>query len=450
MENNLWELPHWMHWLGGTLVANGFDSLGTLDFYTSECALTGIDRTKVKATVKEHPADAYLFSPMTPNLPFAFEIAEVIKDIYPESKVIFGGVVATPLHREVAAHDHVDVVVYDRGEFALPHLMRTLRDGGDLSRVGNLSYRDDQGEVVTTAKKYPYPGVEDVPFPKIDLFPREVGKDLRYLRQVYGLGCPYKCSFCTIQTIGRKTEYFSIDRVLAEIRGYREYYGKHHNIYWGDETFTVNAKRTIALCDALEAEGGIHYDIQTRLNCLANDQVLQALQRSGCRWIEIGLETINQESQNLYKHRMKLDNLEQTLERIRDLGMGVCSFMVNGFPNQTLDDMRRSIDWICELIERRLLQASYLFGLVPYPGSAMYHQPEKYGLELLHHDFQYYHEDLMPVYRTSYAEPEQIYEVFLESVAQLAQAMSVKPSFGDVPPTEELASFGTFWQGSHV
>jgi anaerobic magnesium-protoporphyrin IX monomethyl ester cyclase len=46
MENNLWELPHWMHWLGGVLVDQGFTSLGTLDFYTSECALQGIDRSK--------------------------------------------------------------------------------------------------------------------------------------------------------------------------------------------------------------------------------------------------------------------------------------------------------------------------------------------------------------------------------------------------------------------
>lgn len=57
--------------------------------------------------------------------------------------------------------------------------------------------------------------------------------DIRYLRQVYGLGCPYNCGFCTIQTSNRKPDYFAIDRVLAEIRAYRRHDGASHNVYWG-------------------------------------------------------------------------------------------------------------------------------------------------------------------------------------------------------------------------
>ncbi|WP_371262821.1 hypothetical protein [Pseudomonas sp. NBRC 111127] len=44
-----------------------------------------------------------MLSPMTPNLPFAYEIADAIKRVSPGSKVIFGGVVATPMHKEIAA-----------------------------------------------------------------------------------------------------------------------------------------------------------------------------------------------------------------------------------------------------------------------------------------------------------------------------------------------------------
>ncbi|HEY0098820.1 MAG TPA: hypothetical protein VGB76_07690 [Pyrinomonadaceae bacterium] len=71
MKNNLWELPHWMHWLGGVLVHEGFPLLDVIDFYTSETAFSGINRTKVREVLSEHPADVFLFSPMTPNLPFA-------------------------------------------------------------------------------------------------------------------------------------------------------------------------------------------------------------------------------------------------------------------------------------------------------------------------------------------------------------------------------------------
>ncbi|MFP5261326.1 MAG: B12-binding domain-containing radical SAM protein [Blastocatellia bacterium] len=450
MKNNLWELPHWMHWLGGVLVHEGYNDLNAIDFYTSETALSGINKEKVSQVLADNESDVYLFSPMTPNLPFAYEIADVIKELYPKSTVVFGGVVATPLHRELAKHKSIDYVVYDRGEYALPALLKAIETRSDITKVGNLTYRMRDGEVVTNPYKYPYPDVNQIPFPKIDLFPRSVGEDIRYLRQVYALGCPYKCSFCTIQTIGRKADYFAIDRVLAEIRAYRAYYGEHHNIYWGDETFTVSAERTIQLCNALEAEGNINYDCQTRLNCLTDDRVLKALSRSGCRWVEIGLETGNQESQNLFKQRVKLDPTEEILTKVRDAGLATCAFMVNGFPNQSIDDMKRSVDWVCDLITKDLLQASYFFGLVPYPGSDLFEHPERYGMTLHHYDFKLYHEEMPPVFTSLYAKPDEAYQQFLDGVSAIGQAMGKKPYFGEKPAEEELAAFGTFWSDPHV
>jgi anaerobic magnesium-protoporphyrin IX monomethyl ester cyclase len=450
MKNNLWELPHWMHWLGGVLVHEGYPMLDVIDFYTSETAFSGINQAKVREVLLEHPAEVFLFSPMTPNLPFAYEIAEVIKSIYPEGIIVFGGIVATPLHREVAKHSCIDYVVYDRGEYALPALLRAIENRTDISKVGNLTYKNSEGEVVTNTLRYPYPPLKDIPFPKIDLFPRSVGEDIRYLRQVYALGCPYKCSFCTIQTIGRKANYFDIERVISEIRAYREYYGEHHNIYWGDETFTLNVDRTLELCNALEVEGNINYDCQTRLNCLTDDRVIKGLGRSGCKWIEIGLETGNQESQDLYKQRVKLDPIEEILTKLRDEGIATCAFMVNGFPNQTIDDMKRSIEWVCSLISKDLLQASYLFGLVPYPGSEMYEHPEKFGMKMHHKNFKLYHEEMPPVFDSPYAKSDAVYEQFLSGVKNLGQAMSKKSYFGGMPPPTEVPLYGTFWTDPHV
>jgi len=450
MVNNLWELPHWMHWLGGVLVAEGFTQLRTLDFYTSQTALSGIDRQDVSRTLSNHEADVYLFSPMTPNIDFAYQISEVIKSLYPQCVIVFGGVMATPLHQEVAKHPAVDYVVTDRGEFALPALLKTLRDRGNINRVGNLTYKDSDGNVRTNPTRYPYPDVEKIPFPKIDLFPKTVGQDIRYLRVVHALGCPYKCPYCTIQTIGRKANYFPVERVLAEIRAYRAYYGEHHNIYFGDETFTLHPAHTIEFCAALEEEGGVYYDCQTRLNCLTDTGIIKALAKSGCRWVEVGLETDNQESLNLYKQGMKLTPTEEVLTRLRDEGLAACSFMVNGFPNQTLDDMKRSTDWICSLIQRDLLQASYLQVLVPYPGSDMYENPDKYGMKLLHHDYRYYSEDMPPVFDSTLAKSDDVYKQFQRGLTGIAQAMTKKPYFGNLPLPENLEKYGAFWSDSHI
>ncbi|MFL5346953.1 MAG: B12-binding domain-containing radical SAM protein [Hyalangium sp.] len=450
MKNVLWELPHWMHWLGGVLVDAGYTSLEAIDLYTSECTLEGIHRGRLEEALRQSPGDIYLLSPMTPNLHFALEIATLIKELYPRSKTVLGGVIATPLHRQIASHPHVDYVIHGRGEHALPDLVRAIERGADIEKVGHLSFKAPDGTVVTTHRTYPWMPVNQIPKPKIDLFDRSVGEDIRYLRQVYGLGCPYKCSFCTIQTIGQKADYFHTDRAIAEIHDYRAHYGEHHNVYFGDETFTVNKPRTLDMCAALRQDGTIKYDIQTRLNCLMDRDVLKALKGSGCCWIEIGIETFNQETQDQHKQRMKLSEVEETLARIRDEGLAVCSFLVNGFPNQSLDDMQRSIDYACSLIEKDLLQASYLFGLVPYPGSDLYENPERYGMKLLHHDYRLYHEEMVPVYETSFARPEESHKMFLKGLGQLAQAMSGRSALLAPPPDVHEGQYGSFWHGSHV
>lgn len=171
----------------------------------------------------------------------------------------------------------------DRGEQALPALLDALSCGGDVDGVGNLAYQRSDGTTARTAPRYPQLHPADISFPKMDLFPASTGEDIRYLRQVHALDCPHQCTFCTIQTIGRRSDYFPLDRVIKEIRAYRARYGERHNIYWGDETFTLHPERTLELLELLEKEGDINYDCQTRLNCLTGDRILRKLKSSGCQ-----------------------------------------------------------------------------------------------------------------------------------------------------------------------
>ncbi len=382
MKRFLFELPHWITWLGGVLAHEGFSSMEALDFYTDHAVLDGIDEAGIARAIAAHPADVYLFSPMTLNLPYALQIADMVKELHPRAQVIFGGIVATPLCEEVARHPSVDYVVVDRGEYALPKLLRALMSGEDVGAIGNLVYKTADSSVIAGGQRYPSMPVDQIPFPKIDLFPAATGDDLRYIRQVHALGCPFECSFCSIQTIGRKPSYFPISRVIAEIRTYQRHFGAHHHVDFGDETFTLHTERTLSFCAALEAEGDIHYDCQTRLSNLRDPRLPQALYRSGCRWVEVGIETAHQKSLDLTNKRSKASITEEALRRLRDAGIGACSFLIVGLPNETVDDMKRTLAWVCSLIERGLLHASYLSVLVPYPGTPIFDRPELFGILL--------------------------------------------------------------------
>jgi anaerobic magnesium-protoporphyrin IX monomethyl ester cyclase len=447
MRKVLWELPHWVPWLAGVLEDAGFDSMETFEFYGDCTVIDGIDEARIHARLSARPADVYLFSPMTINLPQALQIAHMVKEINPAATTVFGGVVATPLYEEVARSPYVDFVVRDRGEYAVTALMRALCDGGDdLDAVPNLTFVGPDGGLVSS-HIVPYMPAADIPFPKVDIFPRETGADLRYIRQNYALGCPFKCEFCTIQTIGRKPSYFAPERVVAEVAAYRRQFGEHHHVYFGDETFTLHTPRTLELCSVLEEEGNITYDCQTRLNCLRDARLPSALQRSGCRWLEIGLESANEDTQQSFKQRTKLDGLESTLARLRDSGIPTCSYLIVGLPNETPDAMRRTLEWGCSLIERGLLYASYLSLFVPYPGTPMFADPESYGMRLLHRQFDLYNEELPPVIDTAFASSDEVYEIFIDGVGMLAEAMDRSPAltFDHAVPSAPRA-YGEFWR----
>lgn len=438
MDASVWELPHWIPWLGGVLKKEGFSKVRSLNLQSAAPYDQKLEQSQIAKELMAEAADVYLHSPMTPNLHFALEMAELAKKTNAASINVFGGVIATPLHEQIAKHPAVDYVVRDRGEFALPALLNNL---SDPSKVKNLTYRKGN-ELHVHPELYPYIEPKDLPFPFYDIFPKQLGAQLRYIRQNYAIGCPFKCSFCTIQTIGRKPGYFPIERVLKEIKAYRDHYGEHHNIYFGDETFTLNQQKTLEICDALKRQGNITYDMQTRLMSLNSDRVMKALQESGCKWVEVGVETISQKSMKVHKQGTNLSYLENILKRLRDCNLPVCSFIVNGLPEQTVDEMRRSIDHVCELIDKQLLHATYFFGLVPYPGSAMYANPGRYGLKIKTHDYRLYNEDIEPVYDTPNATSKEIYRVFLEGVEKLGQAMDPKPLLGEELPSETLQNLG--------
>ena len=140
--------------------------------------------------------------------------------------------------------------------------------------------------------------------------------------------------------------------------------------------------------------------------------------------------------------------LEITLARLRDFGLATCAFMVNGFPDQSLDDMKRSIDWVCELIGDGFLHASYFSSLVPYPGSPLFAHPEQNGLVIKHRKYNYYHEDLPPVYDTANFSSDQINDVFLKGVRNIADAMGGRLYLGEAP-RRPLSTYGEFWAGAH-
>jgi B12-binding domain/radical SAM domain protein len=84
-----------------------------------------------------------------PHAHGAVELARMLKELFPDVPVIFGGYSASYFHRELIRYPFVDYVVRgDSTERPLLFLLRALRGEGSIDAVPNLTYRSGTDVVV--------------------------------------------------------------------------------------------------------------------------------------------------------------------------------------------------------------------------------------------------------------------------------------------------------------
>jgi Radical SAM superfamily len=186
-----------------------------------------------------------------------------------------------------------------------------------------------------------------------------------------GRGCPYQCSFCTIITVqGRKSRSRSVDDIEIIIR--RHWAQRITHLFITDDNFARNPnweaifERIIELRERDQIE--LMLMIQVDALCHKIPHFINKAARAGVRTAFIGLENINPE--NLLaanKRQNKISEYRRMLLQWKDAGVVTIVGYILGFPADTADSIRESV----EIIKNELpIDIMEFFCLVPLPGSA--------------------------------------------------------------------------------
>lgn len=156
-------------------------------------------------------ADIVGFSSMTGYSELTRRVASRLRQVSPQSYLIWGGIHPI-IYAEDAIQADVDAVCTGEGEFAFEELLDALRSGHDPSEVSNFWFKRN-GEI----KRNPFrplmtsADLETLPFPKYggEEWIYESGKGFvpltrgDYLRNnglayqaIWSIGCPLHCTFC--------------------------------------------------------------------------------------------------------------------------------------------------------------------------------------------------------------------------------------------------------------
>ena len=100
--------------------------------------------------------------------------------------------------------------------------------------------------------------------------------------------------------------------------------------------------------DALNQEGVVAIAIATRPDCLGDDvlDLLEAINNKVYLWIELGLQTSNDETAKRINRGYKLDVFEAAMRKLRERNIDVVVHDILGLPGETKEDMLKTIEYI--------------------------------------------------------------------------------------------------------
>jgi anaerobic magnesium-protoporphyrin IX monomethyl ester cyclase len=295
-------------------------------------------------------------------------ISEIKKAI--SVPVIVGGLHMTIYPEETLTHGAIDFGVTGEGWKTLPRLLQAIENKeNNYSGIKGICYREE-GKFIRTSEREDTIRLEEVPFPARHLLPNEkyttiMTKEWPITVMISALGCPFRCAYCDVP-IGRY-QCRSAEHVVAEMEECVKKYGIRE-IWFQDESFTINEKRVYKICDLIRRRGiKVRWSIRTRAD-LVSREMLMEMARSGCKKIHYGIESADLDILKALNRNISLENIREAIHWTKEAGIMRLGFYMIGLPGETEESIRKTIQLAIEL-DCEYIQVNKL---IPCPPSPLY------------------------------------------------------------------------------
>jgi radical SAM superfamily enzyme YgiQ (UPF0313 family) len=161
-------------------------------------------------------------------------------------------------------------------------------------------------------------------FPDLSLY----GRPRLILPAELSIGCPYgRCSFCTYPQIEGEFREFPLDHLDYTLR-----LAKEAGAAISFKDSLVTHVRLQELADKIR--GDVPWSACTKLHSQLDHDLLGSVAQSGCRTLEVGLETLDPETQKLIEKRQLEPWFDQAIEGCGRHGISLIVNYITGFPGE--------------------------------------------------------------------------------------------------------------------
>ena len=305
---------------------------------------------------------------------YSFKTAKLCKETRPDIKIVLGGVHVTALpERSLDECPSADFIVLGEGEETLLELTDRIESGTAVKDIPGICYKEN-GKFHSTGCRPLIADLDTLPITNYDDI--DLSKYVPHATQYRVLpnfplitqrGCPYKCTFCDASLIhGKKTRFYSIARVMEELELLVQKHGAK-GVYFQDSTFSLNREYVVELCENMIKKGfKLQWACNTRCDRV-DLELLKLMKKAGCWMINYGIESANQESLDMIKKGIKLEQIVKAIRETKKSGIGITCSYILCLPGETRAMTEKTIKFSQEL----LTDAAMYYLPVPYPGTEL-------------------------------------------------------------------------------
>ncbi len=269
--------------------------------------------------------------------------------------------------------DLFDVVVIGEGEQTVTELVNCFFKQASWRDVQGIAYRSEQGNVVHTSPRLKIQNLDEIPFPARDLFLNDRYK--KYWLTYHGFtatsimstrGCLFRCDFCSNPVFGVSYRERSTRNVIDEMLRVNDL--GYKRIFFQDDSFTLNPKRTIEICNTLIKENcHLEWMCLSRVDNLSRD-LAQLMYRAGCRRVFFGIEAGNDKMLKIINKKIDLNGARRAIVAAKSAGIEAGAFFILGYPGETNSTLLETLHFSSHL------PLDYLAYSFPYPipGTGLY------------------------------------------------------------------------------
>ncbi|MGC3968345.1 MAG: radical SAM protein [Pirellulales bacterium] len=190
-------------------------------------------------------------------------------------------------------------------------------------------------------------------------------------------GCVYKCKFCYYPKSYDDLYYVAEEKIVANLRHARERGARE--VVLLDPTLNQgrNFDKFVELLARENPEGQFTYFGELRAEGI-KESTAKLLKQANFTEVEIGLQSIDPLAMDLMDRKNNMKAFERGVRALLDVGIDVKVDLIIGLPGDTVDSVRRGLDY---LHANRFFSSIQVFNLAILPGTAFRSEAEQLGLQ---------------------------------------------------------------------